>query len=61
MEQRHDWACMSFTMELFKYVFNILIPEVISHSQEQDVEQVRSHYDHACCALHLMVLFPTIL
>lgn len=45
MEQRHDWAEFSFTPELFKYVLFTLIPEVISHSQSQDEEQVRDHYD----------------
>ena len=45
MEQRHDWAKMTFTPELFKYVFMNLIPEVIVHSQSQDEEQVRGHYD----------------
>jgi len=45
MEQRHDWAKMSFTPELFKYVFSDLIPEVIVHSKSQDEEQVRGHYD----------------
>ena len=61
MEQRHDWARMSFTLELFKYVFTVLIPEVISHTQEQDVEQVRGHYDRACRALHLVILSLTFL
>lgn len=45
MEQRHDWAKFSFTLELFKYVFTVLIPEVVVHSQAQDEEQVRGHYD----------------
>jgi hypothetical protein len=36
---------MTFTLELFKYVFMNLIPEVIVHSQSQDEEQVRDHYD----------------
>lgn len=45
MEQRHDWAKMVFTPELFKYVFMNLLPEVIVHSQSQDEEQVRDHYD----------------
>lgn len=47
MEQRHDWAKMNFTPELFKYVFTSLIPEVIVHSQSQDEEQVRGHYDRS--------------
>jgi sphingolipid C9-methyltransferase len=45
MEQRHDWAKMTFTFELFKYVLTELIPEVIVHSKSQDEEQVRGHYD----------------
>ena len=45
MEQRHDWAKMSFTWELFKYVFVEFIPSVVIHSQSQDEEQVRGHYD----------------
>jgi len=45
LEQRHDWAKMSFTLELFKYVFTVFLPEVIVHSQSQDEEQVRGHYD----------------
>lgn len=45
LEQRHDWAKMTFTLELFKYVFTVLIPEVVIHSQSQDEEQVRGHYD----------------
>ncbi|KAK7023032.1 sphingolipid C9-methyltransferase, partial [Favolaschia claudopus] len=45
LEQRHDWAKFSFTPELFRYVFMNFIPEVIVHSQSQDEEQVRDHYD----------------
>jgi hypothetical protein len=45
LEQRHDWAAFQMTPELFKYVVFNLIPEVIVHSQSQDEEQVRDHYD----------------
>ncbi|KAG6875144.1 hypothetical protein C0992_005000, partial [Termitomyces sp. T32_za158] len=45
LEQRHDWARFNFTLELFKYVFTVLIPDVISHNREQDQDQVRGHYD----------------
>ena len=45
MEQRHDWAKMVFTPELFKYVLTQMLPEVIMHSKSQDEEQVRDHYD----------------
>lgn len=48
MEQRHDWAKMVFTLKLFKYVFFTLIPEVIKHTESQDEEQVRDHYDRTC-------------
>jgi hypothetical protein len=49
LEQRHDWAKMNFTLEMFKYVFTVLIPEVVVHSQSQDEEQVRGHYDRMFC------------
>ncbi|WRT65768.1 uncharacterized protein IL334_002717 [Kwoniella shivajii] len=45
MEYRHDWASFEFTPALFKYVLFNLIPDVIIHSQTQDEEQVRDHYD----------------
>jgi len=55
MEQRHDWAKFNFTLELFKYVLTVLIPVVLSHSQMQDEEQVRDHYDRT---LSLIVRLP---
>jgi sphingolipid C9-methyltransferase len=55
MEQRHDWAKMSFTWELFKYVFVEFIPSVVVHSQSQDEEQVRGHYDRKCFCLPFFV------
>jgi len=45
LEARHDWAKMVFTPELFKYVLTQMLPEVIVHSEGQDEEQVRGHYD----------------
>ncbi|CCO36060.1 putative fatty acid methyltransferase [Rhizoctonia solani AG-1 IB] len=45
MEWRHDWAEFKMTPELFKYVFTVLIPDVVVHSHSQDEEQVRDHYD----------------
>lgn len=51
MEQRHDWAKMTFTKELFRYVFFNLIPEVIKHTEAQDEEQVRDHYDREFLSL----------
>ena len=54
MEQRHDWAKMSFTWELFKYVFVEFIPSVVIHSQSQDEEQVRGHYDRKCFCLSFL-------
>lgn len=34
-----------FPVQLFKFVFTNLIPEVVMHSASQDEEQVRDHYD----------------
>jgi sphingolipid C9-methyltransferase len=51
LEARHDWAKMVFTPELFKYVLTQMIPEIIVHSESQDEEQVRGHYDRTY--LHL--------
>lgn len=45
LEWRHDWAAFVMTMELMKYVFKNLIPDVIFHSAGQDEEQVTDHYD----------------
>ncbi|GAA93398.1 uncharacterized protein L969DRAFT_96077 [Mixia osmundae IAM 14324] len=45
LEYRHDWASFRFTRQLFEYVFLQMLPEVIMHSQSQDEEQVRDHYD----------------
>ncbi|OJA11852.1 hypothetical protein AZE42_08033 [Rhizopogon vesiculosus] len=44
LEERHDWTKIIMTPELFKCVFANLL-EVIVHSQSQDEEQVRDHYD----------------
>lgn len=52
LEQRHDWAKFVFTLELFKYVFFNLIPDVLFHERKQDEEQVRDTYDR-------MSYFPT--
>ncbi|CUM68398.1 uncharacterized protein PRCAT00006121001 [Priceomyces carsonii] len=45
MEYKHDWATFRFTLSLFKFFLFGMIPEVILHSQSQDEEQVRDHYD----------------
>lgn len=47
MELRHDWAKFNLTPEIFKDVLTRFIPDVIFHSQSQDEEQVRDHYDRA--------------
>ncbi|TFY61733.1 hypothetical protein EVJ58_g4323 [Rhodofomes roseus] len=45
LEQRHDWAKMVFTPELFKFVLCNLIPDVVFHKRSQDEEQIRDNYD----------------
>jgi len=47
---------MVFTPELFKYVLTQMLPEVIVHSESQDEEQVRGHYDRT--RHHLLQLSP---
>ena len=59
MEQRHDWATFNFTPELFKYVFTQFLPEVIMHTQNQDEEQVRGHYDREYIAYQSMPVVLT--
>ncbi len=58
LEARHDWTKMVFTPELFKFVFTQMIPEIIVHSQSQDEEQVRDHYDRKL--LHLFLWPPRL-
>jgi hypothetical protein len=40
------------TPTLFKYVLFNLIPDVIRHTEKQDEDQVRDHYDRSC-PIHL--------
>jgi hypothetical protein len=48
MEMRHDWAAFHFTLDLFKYVLFTLIPDVVRHTEKQDEDQVRDHYERMC-------------
>lgn len=51
---------MVFTPELFKYVVTQMLPEVLMHSESQDEEQVRGHYDRTRHhLLHLSLYLPT--
>lgn len=45
LEYRHDWAVFHMSWNLLKYVFTVLVPDVIRHDVNQDEEQVRDHYD----------------
>lgn len=45
LEHRLDWADMHMTPGLFKYVFTVLIPDVLTHSAKADEDMVRDHYD----------------
>jgi hypothetical protein len=45
LEYRHDWAVFHMSWNLLKYVFTVLVPDVIKHDVSQDEEQVRDHYD----------------
>jgi sphingolipid C9-methyltransferase len=54
---------MVFTPELFKYVLTQMIPEIIVHSQSQDEEQVRDHYDsmHPYPCTSILLYSPPII
>lgn len=45
LEYRHDFMTFNFTWGLFKFFLLSMIPEIIFHTQSQDEEQVREHYD----------------
>ncbi|CRG89933.1 hypothetical protein PISL3812_06972 [Talaromyces islandicus] len=46
LEYRHDWSCFSFTWDLFKFILFTFGPDVIFHTKEQDMEQIRPNYDN---------------
>ncbi|TWU71018.1 hypothetical protein ED733_002716 [Metarhizium rileyi] len=45
LEYRHDWSRFSFTWELFKYILLTFGPDVLFHTKDQDLEQIRPNYD----------------
>lgn len=45
LESRHDWAVFGFTWSQVKFFLTQWIPETLSHTRNQDVEQVTDHYD----------------
>lgn len=45
MEYRHDWAKFSFTWDLFKFIIFTFFIDVLFHTKEQDMEQIRPNYD----------------
>lgn len=45
LEYRHDWACFTFTLELFKFIVFTFFVDVIFHTKAQDEEQIRPNYD----------------
>lgn len=45
LEYRHDFVSFNLTPDFFKYIFFTFFPEVAMHTQNQDLSQVREHYD----------------
>ncbi|BEJ11662.1 hypothetical protein CspHIS471_0201220 [Cutaneotrichosporon sp. HIS471] len=45
LEYRYDWSRFELSFENFRYVLFNLIPDVIFHTQKQDVDHVRDNYD----------------
>ncbi|XWW94923.1 hypothetical protein V2A60_002873 [Cordyceps javanica] len=46
LEYRHDWSNFSFTLDLFKFIFGTFGPDVLFHTKDQDMEQIRPNYDN---------------
>lgn len=45
MEYRFDWSTLAFTWELCKFILFTFGPDVLFHTKEQDMEQIRPNYD----------------
>jgi len=45
LEYRHDWSSFAFTKELFQFIIFTFFRDVMFHSREQDMEQIRPNYD----------------
>jgi sphingolipid C9-methyltransferase len=45
LEYRHDWSNFSFTWDLFKFIIFTFGRDVLFHTKEQDMEQIRPNYD----------------
>ncbi|PSN61022.1 S-adenosyl-L-methionine-dependent methyltransferase [Corynespora cassiicola Philippines] len=45
MEYRHDWSNFAFTWDLCRYILFTFGLDVLFHTRDQDLEQVRPNYD----------------
>ena len=46
LEYRHDFSSFAFTKELFQFILFTFFRDVMFHSREQDMEQIRPNYDN---------------
>ncbi|KFA60434.1 hypothetical protein S40285_09001 [Stachybotrys chlorohalonatus IBT 40285] len=45
LEYRHDWATFNLTWDWIKFLLGTFARDVLVHSREQDMEQIRPNYD----------------
>ena len=46
LEYRHDWSNFAFTWSLIKFIIGTFFRDVLSHSRDMDMEQIRPNYDN---------------
>lgn len=46
LEYRHDWSHFALTWAFMKFLFGTFARDVLMHSREQDMDQIRPNYDN---------------
>ncbi|KAK0392286.1 hypothetical protein NLU13_1782 [Sarocladium strictum] len=46
LEYRHDWGHFALTWSFMKFIFGTFARDVLMHSREQDMDQIRPNYDN---------------
>jgi cyclopropane fatty-acyl-phospholipid synthase-like methyltransferase len=46
LEYRHDWASFNLTWDFYKFLLGTFARDVMFHSRDQDMEQIRPNYDN---------------
>lgn len=46
LEYRHDWSYFALTWSFMKFLFGTFARDVMMHTREQDMDQIRPNYDN---------------